>query len=67
MHYPLEIFLFYNWATVHWIIDLKTSGLTEQSTKLSLLEINKILSIIIGALGTTLGFIIGYFFKEKHA
>ncbi|HDC4470410.1 MULTISPECIES: hypothetical protein [Enterobacter] len=59
--------LFYNWAAVHWIIDLKTSGLAEQSTKLNLLEIDKILSIIIGALGTSLGFIIGYYFKEKHA
>lgn len=59
--------LVYNWAAVNWIIDLKTSGLADESTKLSLLEIDKILSIIIGALGTSLGFIIGYYFKEKHA
>ena len=52
---------------VYWIIDLKNSGLVEESTKLHLLEIDKILSIIIGALGTSLGFIIGYYFKEKHS
>ncbi|AGB78453.1 hypothetical protein D782_2489 [Enterobacteriaceae bacterium strain FGI 57] len=59
--------LIYNWAAVYWIIDLKKSGLVEESTKLNLLEIDKILSIIIGALGTSLGFIIGYYFKEKHS
>lgn len=59
--------LIYNWLAVHWIIDLKTAGLAEDSSKLSLLEIDKILSIIIGALGTSLGFIIGYYFKEKHS
>lgn len=62
------VFVFlYNWAAVYWIIDLTKSGLIEESTKLNLLEIDKILSIIIGALGTSLGFIIGYYFKEKHA
>ena len=58
---------FYNWAAVYWIIDLKAAGLAEDSSKLSLLEIDKILSIIIGALGTSLGFIIGYYFKEKNS
>ncbi|HIC2865032.1 hypothetical protein [Citrobacter freundii] len=58
--------LFYNWAAVYWIIDLKQAGLLNESTKLNLLELDKILSVVIGALGTSLGFIIGYYFKEKH-
>lgn len=56
----------YNWAAVYWIIDLKQAGLLNESTKLNLLDLDKVLSIIIGALGTSLGFIIGYYFKEKH-
>lgn len=59
--------LIYNWATVHWIVELKKAGLAEDASKLNLLELDKILSIVIGALGTSLGFIIGYYFKEKHA
>ncbi|EMJ5250617.1 TPA: hypothetical protein ACPYUI_002822 [Raoultella ornithinolytica] len=59
--------LIYNWAAVHWIVELKKAGLTEDASKLNLLELDKILSIVIGALGTSLGFIIGYYFKEKHA
>ncbi|EKS7193737.1 hypothetical protein [Enterobacter ludwigii] len=58
--------LIYNWAAVYWIIDLKQAGLLNDSAKLNLLDLDKVLSIIIGALGTSLGFIIGYYFKEKH-
>lgn len=59
--------LIYNWATVHWVVELKKAGLADDASKLNLLELDKILSIVIGALGTSLGFIIGYYFKEKHA
>lgn len=58
--------LIYNWAAVHWIIDLKKADLLNESTNINLLDLDKVLSIIIGALGTSLGFIIGYYFKEKH-
>lgn len=58
--------LIYNWAAVHWVISLKQSGLVTESSEIKLLEVDKILSIMIGALGTSLGFIIGYYFKEKH-
>lgn len=56
---------FYNSLAVDWIIKLKDAGLIEQSEKISLLELDKVLSIIVSALGTSLGFIIGYYFKNK--
>ncbi|MGY0378307.1 hypothetical protein ACW2AL_15650 [Providencia sp. PROV170] len=34
---------------------------------IKLLDLDKVLAVIIGALGTSLGFIIGYYFKEKHS
>lgn len=58
--------LLYNWVAVHWVISLQESGLATASSEIKLLEVDKILSIMIGALGTSLGFIIGYYFKEKH-
>ncbi|WP_369311458.1 hypothetical protein [Providencia rettgeri] len=44
---------------------LSEKGMVEAASKVSLLELDKVLSIIISALGTSLGFIIGYYFKEK--
>ncbi|HEM8654878.1 hypothetical protein [Klebsiella aerogenes] len=55
----------YNWAAVYWAIDLKKAGLVSDNASVKFLEVDKILSIMIGALGTSLGFIIGYYFKEK--
>ncbi|MEG4694021.1 hypothetical protein UXO74_06970 [Enterobacter cloacae] len=58
--------LWYNNLAVGWIIKLKEQGLMEEAKSISLLELDKVLSVIIGALGTSLGFIIGYYFKDKH-
>ncbi|UIM57458.1 hypothetical protein [Serratia marcescens] len=57
--------LWYNSYAVKWNLELKNSGLDEAAKIFRPLELEKILSIIIGALGTSLGFIIGYYFKEK--
>lgn len=60
------LFVFaYNWAAVNWNIDLKAANVLQDSEGIPLLELDKILSVIIGALGTSLGFIIGYYFKDK--
>lgn len=56
---------FYNALTVDWIIKLNAAGLLEQSKKIPFLELDKVLSIIVSSLGTSLGFIIGYYFKSK--
>lgn len=55
----------YNYLAVGWIIELNKAGLIEQSKKVPFLELDKVLSIFISALGTSLGFIIGYYFKNK--
>ncbi|MDF7789594.1 hypothetical protein CG435_10840 [Pantoea ananatis] len=55
----------YNALAVGWIIKLNSAGLLEQAQKISLLELDKVLSLIVSALGTSLGFIIGYYFKNK--
>jgi hypothetical protein len=57
--------LFYNWLVVEWAAQLKTAGLDEKIKELHFLELDKVLSIMISALGTSLGFIIGYYFKGK--
>ncbi|WP_151995428.1 hypothetical protein [Buttiauxella massiliensis] len=57
--------LIYNYCAVQWSISLKAAGLLEESKSIALLEVDKVLSIMISALGTSLGFIIGYYFKEK--
>ncbi|HBV6414268.1 TPA: hypothetical protein MD306_002675 [Klebsiella variicola] len=62
----LFVFL-YNWAAVNWAIHLSQAKLEKDALGVHLLEVDKILSIMIGALGTSLGFIIGYYFKEKHS
>lgn len=59
--------LLYNWAAVNWAIELSKSNLNKETLGIHLLEVDKILSIMIGALGTSLGFIIGYYFKDKHS
>ncbi|MCU6666098.1 hypothetical protein [Silvania hatchlandensis] len=55
----------YNWSAINWGIKLKLAGITTGASEIHLLELEKILSIMIGALGTSLGFIIGYYFKDK--
>lgn len=57
--------LCYNAYAIGWIESLNSKGMTEAANKVSLLELDKVLSIIISALGTSLGFIIGYYFKDK--
>ncbi|MEI9698906.1 hypothetical protein V5094_13820 [Moellerella wisconsensis] len=59
--------LLYNYCAVLWIESLNDRGLIEVASKISLLELDKVLSLIISALGTSLGFIIGYYFKEKSS
>lgn len=57
--------LAYNWSVVHWAAQLKSAGLEDKVNDLHFLELDKVLSIMISALGTSLGFIIGYYFKGK--
>ncbi|MBD2812745.1 hypothetical protein ID853_18175 [Xenorhabdus sp. Vera] len=57
--------LLYNSCAIDWIKALNAQGLPEIAASVTLLELDKVLSVIIGALGTSLGFIIGYYFKEK--
>lgn len=57
--------LFYNSLAVSWVIRLNESGLHDQAGKVPFLELDKVLSIIVSAFGTSLGFIIGYYFKNK--
>ncbi|MEB7993459.1 hypothetical protein NGI19_08590 [Raoultella ornithinolytica] len=59
--------LAYNYFAVGWAISLSQAKLDEAAKSITFLELDKILSIIIGALGTSLGFIIGYYFKEKSS
>jgi hypothetical protein len=58
--------LLYNSLAVGWVIDLNSKGLVDEASSVKLLELEKVLSVIIGVLGTPLGFIIGYYFKEKN-
>lgn len=58
--------LLYNYMAVGWIQDLHSKGLDNQVSNIKLLELDKVLAVIIGALGTSLGFIIGYYFKDKN-
>lgn len=59
--------LCYNYFAIGWIKDLHTQGLNDEIANVKLLELDKVLSVIIGALGTSLGFIIGYYFKDKNS
>ncbi|MCC3704151.1 hypothetical protein LLR08_16440 [Rouxiella badensis] len=61
------VFVFiYNAWCVQWAIELQKNNLPEVASKITPLELDKILSILIGAFGTSLGFIIGYYFKESR-
>lgn len=55
----------YNEQAVHWVKELHENGLDEQAKNINFLDVEKILAVIIGALGSSLGFIIGYYYKEK--
>lgn len=57
--------LWYNSYIISWAIELKDKDMLGSVDNLSLLQLDKVLSIIISALGTSLGFIIGYYFKNK--
>lgn len=57
--------LLYNAKAVDWIIELNKNGLGEIAKNVILLDLGSVLSVLIGAFGTSLGFIIGYYFKEK--
>lgn len=57
--------LWYNSYIISWAIELKNKDMLGSVDNLSLLQLDKVLSIIISALGTSLGFIIGYYFKNK--
>lgn len=58
--------LWYNSLAIGWMKDLHSQGLNNEIASIKLLELDKVLAVIIGALGTSLGFIIGYYFKEKN-
>lgn len=57
--------LIYNSTAVKWIEALDAKNIKDATNYIKLLELDKVLSVLIGALGTSLGFIIGYYFKEK--
>lgn len=54
--------LVYNHYAVSWIVDLKDKNLPNDFIKP--LQLESVLSLIVNSLGTSLGFIIGYYFKE---
>ncbi|EEW2486462.1 hypothetical protein D9F02_20505 [Escherichia coli] len=58
--------LWYNNSVVSWALELKSKGVDDYVQYLKPLELEKVLSIMITALGTSLGFIIGYYFKDKE-
>lgn len=58
--------LWYNHYVIEWAIKLQQNGLSQLADKVIPLELDKVLSILIGAFGTSLGFIIGYYFKESQ-
>ena len=58
--------LIYNSYAIGWVKDLESHGLKDYADKVTFLELDKVLAVIIGALGTSLGFIIGYYFKDKN-
>lgn len=61
------LFVFaYNFAAVFWLEHLQANGVSDAASHVKLLELDKVLAVVIGALGTSLGFIIGYYFKEKR-
>ncbi|WP_347360792.1 hypothetical protein [Vibrio vulnificus] len=59
--------LMYNEAAVSWMIRLKDKNLDESIKNVTLLDFQAVISLIITGLGTSLGFIIGYYFKDKNS
>ncbi|EPI5806499.1 hypothetical protein ACS8FY_004309 [Vibrio parahaemolyticus] len=59
--------LMYNEAAVSWMIRLKEKDLNESIKSVTLLDFQAVISLIISGLGTSLGFIIGYYFKDKNS
>ncbi len=59
--------LIYNYAAVNWMISLKEKGLDEAAKSIALLDFQAVISLVISGLGTSLGFIIGYYFKDKNS
>lgn len=57
--------LLYNRFVIEWAVQLKAAHLEDKIGDLHFLELDKVLAIMISALGTSLGFIIGYYFKGK--
>ncbi len=57
--------LWYNHLSVQWMMTLKYSGIEGAAERFKPLELESVLSLIINSFGTSLGFIIGYYFKDK--
>lgn len=57
----------YNQSVIGWTMELSKLGASENIKPPPFLELDKVLSIVISALGTSLGFIIGYYFKDKNS
>ncbi|EPC4930517.1 hypothetical protein [Vibrio vulnificus] len=57
--------LWYNHLSVQWMLTLKYSGIDDAAERFKPLELESVLSLIINSFGTSLGFIIGYYFKDK--
>ncbi|MEZ8304259.1 hypothetical protein AB6C61_10460 [Vibrio splendidus] len=55
----------HNAQVVHLTIEAKEKGLDVPLDNLSFLSFESIFSLIFNSFGTPLGFIIGYYFKEK--
>ncbi|MGR5240681.1 hypothetical protein ACPV36_07295 [Photobacterium damselae] len=59
--------LVYNHYAVQWIQQLNSAEIKNFDGLIKPLEFEKVASLIINSLGTSLGFIIGYYFKEKSS
>lgn len=57
--------LWYNHLSMQWLLTLKYSGVEISDGFIKPLELESVLSLIINSFGTSLGFIIGYYFKDK--
>ncbi|MBE4422343.1 hypothetical protein HJ018_24600 [Vibrio parahaemolyticus] len=63
---PAGVFvLYYNHLSMQWLLTLKYSGIEIKEGMVKPLELESVLSLIINSFGTSLGFIIGYYFKDK--
>ncbi len=57
--------IWYNSCVVDWVLIMEEKNVPNAGDLIKPLELDKVLSIVISALGTSLGFIIGYYFKDK--